>query len=405
MADKPPQKIHDEIPVERAWQDGRRIYIKCSKNSQLGQKLFEMQATWDGDVGARYVGTQRKNLVIPLILEHLARIAAVDEVRAAGRWVALPRGEGREAIYQWIKGLGNAVYDGERKEWAMPSDDAYTEVKEMIAEVGRQQAAAREQQRQAQAVQRAAEDTAMAEQQLTRKQVREQQLIAASGRTVTDHRGEGTARIYGYMKRAEAERHIYKPGHIERVGFGAKARRLLVLESSAEFWSQDDIDDSLVSGGTGSEPGWRCAFTYIVVEPTPQEAAFDAAEQAHSDDQKEIAAVLDVAWRGGTMAEVTSFTQVTGPTIVEGWLHSGDRGKITVAADGGVWYQHPGSYDDYRRTEGQITDPGLLERIHAIVAGGPRRYHVYPSGLQRQYTVTVPSPEDGPGIPEGAIEL
>jgi hypothetical protein len=403
VADQSPKQIHADIPTDRAWQVGRRIYIRCSKDSQLGQQLFEMHATWDPDVRARFVGTQRKALVIPLILEHLERIAAVDAVRAAGRWVSLPRGEGREEIHHLVKQL-HGIYDGERKEWAMPSDEAFDQARAAIAEVTRRQGAAQAQQRQARAAQAAAEQAVMAAEAITRKEARHRRLIAESGRVATGVTGTvNSLRVPGRMNRAEAERRKPQPGDIRRLRGG---RRVLVLESDIEFWSQDAIDDGLVSGGTDAEVGWYANYRYVVVELTAQEAAADARELAELADGQEICAVHELAKK--TSVRVQTPTRV-GPavaTINARLLHETDTGTITVTTAGDIWFQSYLWLDEPIHHELHITDPDLAARVRAIVAGGSRSRVTSPHMYPVTYTVTITITETGTAVAaaaEGAV--
>ncbi len=378
-----PKQIHDDIPADRAWQVGRRIYVRCGYSSNLNKELLKLGSKWDSDVKARWVGSGKRAVVIPLIQAHQARIDHITAVKAAGHWVKLPRGA--DAIYKRVTEL-DAVWDADRGQWAMPTVEALAEVAQLIndhkaavaaarAETARQEAVVAEQMRQ--------ENAAAA---VTAAQVRERMLIDKSGRVVSDERGTVRClRLYGRMPRAAAERAKPQPGEVRRLSDG---RRGLVLASTVTFWSQDMIDDGLVPGSTGDDPGWRCDYQYIVVAPTDAEVAADQREQAQHEDQQTIEKLLhDVdAVRGFT--DSAQRTALTGQSIRH-ITESGSGGMITVTGDGAVWYQHPGFYDDWRHREFEITDLALLARIRAVLDGGPRAYQTSPYGLHNTWTVTT----------------
>jgi hypothetical protein len=360
MAQSTPKPIADDIPVDKAWQVGRRIYVRCAYESTLNQQLRAIGATWDRDVRALYVGTTKRDQILPLVTAQVQRIAAVTEVKAGGHWINIPYDAAD--IRAQAKTLGG-VWDGQRKLWAMPTREALATVHNAVGEWTTARAAA-----QAAATRAAAEANAAISQRTA--QTTEERLIAGSGRTLTDVRGTATGRLHGgKMYRDQAEKAKPQPGSVRRLHSGS---RVLVLACTINFYSQDAIDEGF-SPNLDDDPGWYYRYSYAVVEPTADEAAADAVEQAERDDEAEIAAVMRAAdsitpkteWR--TQVDGASITQdAAGGLTVHG-------GKITVAADGTVWYQHPGWYDDYRAMEVTIIDETLVARVHAIIAAGVRR--------------------------------
>ena len=117
--------IHPDIPVERAWKVGRRIYVRCGYKSQLNTQMREIGAKWDGDERALWVGSGKVDQVVPLVQAAAERGAAIDAVKAAGHWVTIPYDA--TDIRAAAKKAGG-IWDGEQRRWAMPSAEALAEI-------------------------------------------------------------------------------------------------------------------------------------------------------------------------------------------------------------------------------------------------------------------------------------
>jgi hypothetical protein len=124
--------IHPDISTEKAWLNGRRVYVTCGYNSLLNTQMRDLGAKWDREMGALYTGTQSGKLdkVIALVLADAQRAAVRDGVKGLGLWVSIPAGAAD--IRAEAKKLG-AVFDGDRKEWAMPSAETQSAVEALIA--------------------------------------------------------------------------------------------------------------------------------------------------------------------------------------------------------------------------------------------------------------------------------
>ncbi|RKR92748.1 hypothetical protein BDK92_7227 [Micromonospora pisi] len=372
MTDRKP--VTDGIPTDVAWQEGRRIYIRCGYNSNLNKQLLEINAKWDGDVGARYVGTTRRDAVLPLVQAHVERIAAATAIKTAGRWIAIPYEA--EAIREHAQSLGGK-YDKPTKRWAMPSADTLADVHQRVHDWTAAVEAKRQAEREAEKEARAAAEREGRDAAAAAKASREERLIASSGRTIMEDRGQvRSQRLHGWMRRPEAEQRKPQPGDVRKLRDG---RRVLVLNSEVWFASQDAIDDGLAAGvNLWEDPGWFYNYNFVVVEPTAEEVEADRQEKAEQDDLTELAEVMKLADRTPRQA-VDSLTNLEGATITEDsaggmTIHGG---QITVTPTDEVWYQHPGWYDDYVRTEGRVDDPELIARVRAIIAGGDRRRGAY----------------------------
>ena len=120
-----PRPLADDIPIDRAWKIGRRIYIRCGYASSLNAQLREVGAKWDRDVRALWVGTGKAANVLPLIRAQDERVAAITAIKEASRWVAIPYDA--TEIRDAAKASG-AIWDTTSKRWSMPTDESYTSI-------------------------------------------------------------------------------------------------------------------------------------------------------------------------------------------------------------------------------------------------------------------------------------
>ena len=345
-------QVHPDIPDEKAWQQGRRIYIRCGYKSTLNGQLRELGAKWDGDENALWVGTGKRDQVIPLILAQAERAAATEAVKDSGLWVKIPFAA--SDVRDQAKKLG-ARWDGARKEWAMPSADALATVQTLLSA-----AAAEEAQREAAAKAKTAAAAARTE----------DDILSESGRTVCGERKSLTGRLDGHGRRPWAEQAKPQPGDIRITVDGV---RVLVLSSTVDFWSDQDQADF----GPSREPGWYYTYACVAVEPTAEEVSDDAARAAELADAEEIAAVAEAVRKGvDYLPESQAGTRRTAAAagrigITTGTTSYGD-GEVTLTEDGQVIWYHPGYYDDYRASEGATSDADLAARVRAVIAGGDR---------------------------------
>lgn len=356
------QSIHPDIPEDRAWKTGRRIYITCGYKSQLSSALYGIGAKWDRDEHALWVGSGKKEQVIALIGEHEKRIAETGAVKASGLWVKIPFAA--ENVRDQAKKLG-AKWDKGRKEWAMPTEAALGAVEELLAE---HELAASEAKAAAKVKQAAAKAENAAEAART-----DEDIIASSGRIlVSDERIEIHGLLQGYMKRPEAEKSKPGRGEVVKIKGGT---RVLVLKSKAEFWDQDACDDL----APHEDPGWRWFAAGVRVEPSAGEAAEEAEKAAVKADGDAIAALIaarkdwDMEYLPETGAgKRVPADQVAGRISVSYGSQGNSDGHLTLTRDGEVVWYHPGHYDDWRRTEGRTRNPEAANQVRAVLAGGPR---------------------------------
>jgi hypothetical protein len=346
-------QIHPDIPDEKAWQQGRRIYIRCGYNSILNGQVREIGGKWDRDEGALWVGTGKRDQVIPLILAQAERASATEAVKDAGLWVKIPFAASN--VRDQAKKLG-ARWDGARKEWAMPSADALATVQTLLTA-----AATEEAQREAAAKAKTAAAAARTE----------DDILSESGRTVCGERKSLTGRLDGHGRRPWAEQAKPQPGDIRITVDGV---RVLVLSSTVDFWFDQDQADFNPS----REPGWYYTYACVAVEPTASEAAADVARAAVQEDAEEIAAVTEAVRKGVEyMPEIQAGTlrtsgAVAGRITVSSGSTGYSDGEVTLTGDGQVIWYHPGYYDDYRASEGTTSDADLAARVYAVIAGGDR---------------------------------
>lgn len=337
--------IHADIPTDQAWKVGRRIYVVAGYKSQLNSDLRALGAKWDSDERALWVGSGKLDQVLPLIRAQAQRVEQAQAVKAEGRWVDIPYDASR--IRARAKQLGGR-WDRERKQWAMPTDEAEAEIRSQVETWKAQRQAARQQRKDA--ASRTPEE-----------------IIVASGRTATDVRGTAEGRLHGRMRRPEAEEAKPQLGDVRQLRSGD---RVLVLSCTVNFMSQDDVDDL----APHLEPGWYYRYEYVVVEPTEQEQAADDRRAAERADHDEIEATFAAARQAVTGRVEPPAPRPNGATIVKRRARGmgGDDGRLTLDQDGQLHWHHPGHYDDWRASSGQIVDRAIVARVRAIVAGGAR---------------------------------
>lgn len=363
-----PKPIADDISVDAAYQIGRRIYVKCGYESQLGGALRDIGAKWDRDIKTLWVGSTKRDAVLPLIKAHLDRLAQIQAIKDGRRWVHIPYDAA--AIRDQAKALG-AIWGPEVKGWAMPTDEAQATITAAVTQWTAARDAAR-------AAERAAQDERERAERAATAQSVEDRIISRSGRTVVgEARHTLTGRLYGRMRRAEAEQAKPEAGEIHRLTDG---RRVMIMTCTVRFWSQDAIDDGFTPD-LSDDPGWYWTATGVEVEPTADEAEADRVEAARQADEAEIAQVVREVSRTAELSErgPDSPRVPAGHTITRhgGSLTRFPDGTVTLADDGQVWWYHPGYYDDYRAVQGQVVDEALIERVRAVVDGGSRERGPY----------------------------
>jgi hypothetical protein len=354
-------QIHPDIPLDRAWKAGRRIYVRSAYKSQLNADLRAIGATWDRDEECLWVGSGKLDAVIPLIQAQAGRAAAVQAVKDAGHWIAIPFQA--EHVRDQAKQLG-ARWDRDRKEWALPDAEALAAVQAALTAWNDQQAEAR--------ARSAAESRARKTE--TAGAARDR-IVAASGRTVTGDPVQVTYRLEGRGRRAWAETCVPEAGTVMDSSHG----RLLVLSGSAEFRSEDALADQ----SPHLEPGWRVIVSGVPVEPTADERAADQAAADAKADAAHLAAEFTSIAKACT--DPVTPAKLTGQQISK---HTGSTGLappeyLALTDAGTVRYHHPGHYDDWRVAEGESADPDVIARFGNLLTAGARQashdrstYHV-----------------------------
>lgn len=280
---KAPKAVSDDIPVDKAWKIGRRIYVRCGYQSELNTQLREIGASWDRDERALWVGSTKLAQVLPLLRAQAERVAKVDAVKAAGRWVTIPYDA--TDIRTTAKRLGG-VYDGGHKRWAMPTDDAHEQVQTLLKARGEAiEAAKRVAEQEREEARRRAE-----QEQVSFAEARSRQIIEASGRHVVDEKPiYVTGHLQGHLNRPQAEQNKPQPGEVRRWKDG---RRVLVLDCDVEFASQDDIDDGLSYADPWDSPGWYWRYEAVEVAPVAAEVDADHEAALWVDDYRSVVGAI-----------------------------------------------------------------------------------------------------------------
>jgi hypothetical protein len=171
-------------------------------------------------------------------------------------------------------------------------------------------------------------------------------------------------------------------------------RRGLVV--AVEVWFTDDEMASSVCwhAETHDMAHWDIRHELLIVAPTEKEKTADAERQAVREDAIDIhRLVRDAGTLTGSRTEDrwTPIPEDEQAGSIE--VHLGtpgtagfSGGRLILATDGRVVWQHPGYYDDYIRSEGITSDPEVVERVRAVLARGDRERSVH-GQLTTTYTV------------------
>lgn len=348
--------IATDVPTTRAWRlkGGRSIYVHAGYQTQLDVALRELGAKWDSGQRALKIGAAKLEAVMPLLDEQAARAAAVDAVKAEARYVTIPFEA--EDIRADAKRLGG-VWDRDRRQWAMPSDESLAEVNRALEQ---RRAALAEERRRADALETAAADQAAAQ--------HGEQIVRESGRTATGETDTLTEVSTGRMnKHPRPHQRARALGSVVRLADG---RRGLITSVKIWFTGEEWASSTCWHASTHDQAHWDFRYTLAIVEATPEESAADREAEAEEADAAELAAVMTEAAEGCT--GVTDFTPAGGPQILLRYGSTAqDGGRIILDGDRAI-YRHPGYYDDYLRTERIITDPALVARVRDLIERGPR---------------------------------
>lgn len=378
--------IADDIPVDRAWQEGRRIYVRCGYKTQLNQALRDLGAHWDSDQRARWVGVTKKTRVVELVRAHQQRITALEEVKQAGRWISIPyeAGEIRTRVKKQLGG----VWDPETKRWALPTREAHAQAQALVDEWREKRRAAREaEEAAAREAEKAAREAAATAEQIRKAKkaaaaaARAERIVAEAGRISTGETVRQVEVSTRRMNRATALDQCTAVGTVIRLADG---RRGVVVRTGAEFVGDEYAssacwhdDPDYVHG----DAHWHLMHVVAIVEATEEEIAADERERAERADEQALRTLLEDASRSGEpAAEVTRVASEDILGIIRktgGSLVPYDDGQVVLLRDGRALYQHPGYYDDYTPTERHITDDALIARARALIARGSRSRGCY----------------------------
>lgn len=325
--------LAEDIPLERAWKVGRRIYVRCGYKSQLNDEIRALGGKWDREERALWVGSGKADQVITAVRAAEERGAKVEEIKAAGYEIAIPYA--RADVREFAKGLG-AIWQAASKTWALPTADALGKVQAALAAqpvTNAQPAASRPKRTPAPEI---------------------DAVIADSGRTVIGDQVKAEKHL-GKMRRTDAEQHYYA-GQI--VAF--EGGRALVVQAKFIWVSEDTAEDT---GNFGSEGFWA-DLILVPIEPTDAEVEAKRKVEERAELRKRIVDIFAHAL--GRTRPVDRFD--AGEVVVARWLETARGIQIGRRADG-VWLvQHPGHYDDYRLSQCAVEDPAEVDVLESLTA-------------------------------------
>jgi len=340
--------VAEDIPADRAWKAGRRIYVRCGYKSQFNEGLRAIGAKWDPEVRALWVGSQKADQAMGLIRGAQERAERIDDVKARGHWVHVPYEHSK--IRAEAKRLGG-LYDGDRKEWAMPDAETQKTVSGMVRTARDQAEAARRAQEQ----QHSADDQRRAAQQRER-------VLAESGRTPTGEPDVSVTDVSTRVMNKATARESARPlGEVVRFRDG---RRGVVVHVEVWFTNDEFASSACWHRETHDQAHWDLRHTLALVEPTDDERQADAERQVAEAGEAELASLMNDAealtgYQYGSGWSTVSNTIGT-ITVKSPGFGSAHGGQIILTGDDRVIYQHPGWYDDFRRSEGTTSAPDVV---------------------------------------------
>jgi len=368
--------IHDGIPTDRAWQVGRRIYVRCGYKSQINKDMRNIGAKWDPAERALWVGSTKKTQVIEICLAAQQRVDEREAVKAQGRWVEIPRGA--DDILAVVKELGG-VYDPDGKRWAMRSDEDLARVQDMIRQRKEREAAERAARREAeQRIREELRRQGVAEAEAKVRAERER-IVAEAGRVATGETAKLREISTQRMTKAIAWKVARKKGDVVKLRDG---RRGVIVGIDIWFTGSDIASSVCWHAATHDRAHWDFLYEVAIVEPTQEEVEADAAEAAERADAEQIHTLMEEAARLTGARADDKWThipddQIEGElTSMAGTTSPFSKGRLILTHDGRVYWQHPGYYDDYVRSEGVSDDPELVERVRRLIAAGSRTRYV-----------------------------
>lgn len=383
-----PKPVMDGVATDRAWQVGRRIYIRCGYNSRLNQDLIALGAKWDAEQRARWVGSSKKTQVVALLEAQAERIAAIEAVKVLGLWLAIPFDA--TAVREAAKAAG-AIWDEPRKQWAFRDEATLDQVTEQrdrwVTERDERHRVEEETVRAA-----AAEaDRIDLERAAQAASTRLQRILDESGRTLTGETTTHTVVSTRRMNKHTASELAHEIGTVITLSDG---RRGIVTGRKIWFTNQDMASSVCWHPQTHDEAHWDFQYDVSIVTNTPDEDAKDARAAAELADAAEIHGTVEAARRITTPHVVDRWTPIPATdragsiSIMLGTTGAVGGGQVILTRTGQVVWQHPGFYDDFVRTEGISDDPGLVGRVRAILAEGTRE-RVQRGQLPAYYSVTA----------------
>ncbi|KAA1250686.1 hypothetical protein F0Q45_08305 [Mycobacterium simiae] len=356
--------IDEDIDGDRAWQLGRRIYVRCGYTSRLGEDLRRMGAHWDRDAKQLWVGSGKKSEVIAAVQAADQRLQRVEEIKRQARYISIPYRA--VEIRAEAKKLGG-LWDRDRKQWAFTTAAAYDRIQQLLEHAQRCEEAAAEGARGG-----CEEAGQVATQAGEAAQSRRARLIAESRRVPTGEEAEWRVVSTRRMNKVTAWAMAKPLGAIVRLRDG---RRGVVIDRKVWFTGEDDASSMCWHAETHDEAHWDLLHTVAIVEPTAEERSADEAERAERADAAEIHDIVtELSHTGDVALAWTTIDDAMRVGIIcrryGSSLQSG--GTLVLTTDDRLIFQHPGWYDDYIQTERVVLDPDLVARVGAILARGNR---------------------------------
>ena len=337
--------------------EGRRVWIDIPFGSPAKDKIKALGAHWDATRKQWWIGSGKADEVHQIADEANASKAAarqhVADIKEHGTWIQIPfeAADIREAA----KSAG-AVWDRERKQWAVPAT-AVDDIRAKIDDWNSAQKAAAE---------------AVAQRKAEQAKQSAAEVIASSGRTTIGDIYTAGGVVAGsdrsYMRRPDAEHAAPSIGRV----LTTKAGRVLIVGGRDVRFVPDFDDEDWGEAVPGMGAHWRWSAQAIRVEPTADERAADDAAAAVEADKAAVRDCIDLVTRATWSVAANDLEVVAGPRILVSKGTGSQSDRIILLDDSTVMMQRTGTYDDYRCDQRTTSDPDVIAAVRAVLAAGTR---------------------------------
>ncbi|WP_344876154.1 hypothetical protein [Allokutzneria multivorans] len=268
--------LHEDLPIEMAWIEGRRIYIRCAYDSDINQRLIAMNAEWHKERGLRYVGTVRKAKVLEVlsveIEQRRARRETEQRAVGSGLRVLVPIGL-PTSFHEQATRMG-AVWDSGEHLYRVPNTETRTGLRALVDTVVAEREQREREQRQRESDARRARESATTEkavrvlahavQQAAEQAVqRRERALAESPHPVTGEVEYVHEVVLERLTTAQAEDRGWPLDSVQQL---PDSRRGVVLTRAVWFTNAERASGSDWHPDAPDTPHWNILYTLAILD-------------------------------------------------------------------------------------------------------------------------------------------